>query len=263
APARMGRRAAVDAPLRGHAKPTIEAMLDRVEQKRTADFYRAMLEAKRDWLDKKRKQESSDAVPIKPQRLIGEIAAAADDDAVFVCDTGTSTAWTARHLPVRPNQRYTLSSALASMAFAMPGAIGAKLSYPDRQVIAIAGDGGLAMLMGDFVTAVRYELPIICVVLNNRQLGFIALEQQAKGLPPHSIDLTNPDFAAFARACGGFGSSVEHPSEIRAAFAKAVASGQPAIIDVRVDPNELILPPRISLEQAANFGLSKLKAFLE
>ena len=148
------------------------------------------------------------------------------------------------------------------MAFAMPGAIGAQLLYPDRKVISIAGDGGFAMLMADFVTAVRYELPIVCVVLDNAKLGFIALEQEAKGLPEHSIDLVNPDFVEFARSCGGIGMRVESPDEIDGALEEAFSSNRPSVLNVLVDPTELIIPPKITLEQAANFGLAKIKEFI-
>jgi thiamine pyrophosphate-dependent acetolactate synthase large subunit-like protein len=262
APARMGRRVAVAGPLRGHAKPTLEALLERVGAKDSDRFYQSIQAAKRHWRGAQEKAEQSDSKPIKPQRLIAEIAATAPDNAIFICDTGTCTAWTARHLPIGEEQRYTLSSSLASMAFAMPGAIGAQLLYPDRAVIAIAGDGAFAMLMADFVTATRYGLPIVCVVLNNDKLGFIAMEQEAKGLPEHSIDLLNPDFVAFAHACGGVGFRVEEPSEMVPALEKAFASEKPSLLDVRVDPKELIIPPRITLEQAANFGLAKVKEFL-
>ena len=262
APERMGRRAAVAGPLRGHAKSTIPALLERVAPKESDRFYQSIQDAKRSWRNKQQKSEQSEATPIKPQRLMAEIAAAAPDNAIFLCDTGTSTAWTARHLHVKQAQRYTLSSSLASMAFALPGAIGAQLLYPERKVVAIAGDGGFAMLMADFVTAARYGLPIVCVVLNNGKLGFIALEQEAKGLPEHSIDLVNPDFAAFARNCGGNGFSVTDPAEISGALAEAFASDRPSVLDVQVDPNELILPPKITVQQAANFGLAKIKEFL-
>jgi thiamine pyrophosphate-dependent acetolactate synthase large subunit-like protein len=258
----MGRRAAVAGPLRGHAKSTIPLLLERVAPKESDRFYQSIQKTKRSWRIKHEKPEQSEATPIRPQRLMAEIAAAAPDNAIFLCDTGTSTAWTARHLPVKQAQRYTLSSSLASMAFALPGAIGAQLLYPERKVIAIAGDGGFAMLMADFVTAARYELPIVCVVLNNQKLGFIALEQEAKGLPEHSIDLVNPDFAAFARNCGGNGFSVTDPAEISGALAEALASDRPSVLDVHVDPNELILPPKITVQQAANFGLAKIKEFL-
>ena len=259
-PRRIGRRVAADAPLRGHAKPTLAALRERVGAKADG-FYRGMIAEKDKWRESQHKAETSHATPIKPQRVMAEIAAHAPDDTIFLSDTGTTTAWTARHLPVKQGQRYTLSSALGSMAFAMPGAIGAKLAYPDRPVIAIAGDGGFAMLMGDFMTAVQYNLPIICVILNNRKLGFIALEQQGKGLPEHSIELTNPDFMAFAEACGGMGLRVDAPDALAPALKQALEAEKPVVIDVAVNPDELIMPPKITLSQAANFGLAKLREY--
>lgn len=261
-PHRMGRRAPVAAPLRGHAKPSLQELNARVKEKSDDRFYRDMQKEKDKERNGHRKAEQSDAAPIKPQRAIADLAAAAPDNAIFLCDTGTTTAWTARHLAVGANQRYTLSSALASMAFALPAAIGAQFSYPDRPVVAIAGDGGFAMLMADFVTAVKYDLPITCVIFNNSKLGFIALEQEAKGLPEHSIDLLNPDFVAFAEACGGVGFRVEKASDLAGVYEKAIATQKPAVVEVMVDPDELIMPPKISLEQAVNFGIAKVREAL-
>jgi thiamine pyrophosphate-dependent acetolactate synthase large subunit-like protein len=187
------------------------------------------------------------------------ISDAAPDDAIFLADTGTATAWTARHLHVKPGHRYTLSGGLATMAFAFPGAIGAQLAFPDRRVVAICGDGAFAMLMGDYVTAVRYGLPIVTVVLNNAKLGFIQLELEAKGLPDWGTDLTNPDFAAVAAACGGWGRKVSAPDDIGPALQEAFAQGGPALLDVMVDPDALIMPPKIGLSQAVNFGLAKVR----
>lgn len=260
-PLRMGRRTALDVALKGHAQVTLTELLKQVEEKSNDKFYQSMQKEKAKERSNHAKAEQSDAVPIRPQRVIAELAAIAPDDAIFVCDTGTTTAWTARHLPIGERQRYTLSSSLASMAFALPGAIGAQIAYPDRQVIAIAGDGGFAMLMADFVTAARYELPITCVVFNNGELGFIALEQEAKGYPRHSIDLVNPDFVEIAEASGGVGIRVEEPAELKSAFEKALASDKPALVEVVVDPKELIMPPKITLDQALNFGLAKAKEF--
>jgi len=141
-------------------------------------------------------------MPVSPPRLIHELSERAPADAIFLSDTGTSTASTARHLCVSEHRRYTLSGGLASMAFAMPAAIGAQFAYPDRRVIAVAGDGAFGMLMQDFVTAVRYELPIIVIVLNNGKLGFITLEQESSGLPDFGTELANPDYAAVAQASG-------------------------------------------------------------
>ena len=261
-PGRMGRRAPVAGPLRAHAKPALEDLLANIDDNPSDKFYVAMQKEKEKERKNHAKAERADASPIKPQRATADLAAAAPADAIFLCDTGTTTAWTARHLPIGPDQRYTLSSALASMAFAMPGAIGAQLSFPDRPVISIAGDGGFAMLMADFVTAVKYDLPITCVVFNNSKLGFIALEQEAKGLPEHSIDLLNPDFVQFAESCGGVGMRVENPEDLRETYERAIGTAKPVIVDVAVDPGELIMPPKITLEQAINFGIAKAKEAL-
>jgi pyruvate oxidase len=258
-PGRMGRRAPLTAPLRGQAKPALEELLPRTREKMDDGFYREMQQQKADEQQGMRTAEQSDDVPIKPQRVMAEVSSVASDKAIFLADTGTSTAWTARHLPIGAEQRYSLSSALGSMAFAMPAAIGAQFAYPDRQVIAIAGDGAFAMLMADFVTAVKYELPITCLILNNSKLGFIAFEQEAKGLPQHSIDLLNPDFVKFAEACGGVGFRVEKPGDLTPAIKQALASPHPAVVDIMVDADELILPPRISLKQAFHFGLAKVR----
>ncbi len=259
---RMGKRAEVAAPLRGHAKPTLQELLHRVSEKSDQAFYTKVQKEKTREHNAWNTVETSDDTPIRPQRLMAEITKAAPDDAIFLCDTGTSTAWTARHLRVKETQRYTLSSGLGSMAFAMSGAIGAQLAYRDKRVFAIAGDGGFAMLMADFVTAVRYELPIICVVLNNQKLGFIALEQEGKGFPEHSIGLVNPDFVAFAKACGGDGVRVDEPDAIAPALADALSAKTPYVIDVLVNPGELILPPKITVEQAYQFGVAKVRELL-
>lgn len=258
-PRRIGRRSAVVGPLLGHAGPTLDLLLANIGERSDTAFLDKMLDEKTKELRKHSKVETSDAAPIKPQRVMAEITKAAPRDAIFLCDTGTTTAWSARHLGVGPDQRFTLSSAYASMAFALPGAIGAQLAFPDRPVIAVAGDGGFAMLMADLVTATRYDLPITCVVFENEELGFIALEQEAKGLAKHSIDLINPDFVAFAEACGALGLRVTDVEALAPALSEAIAHPGPAVVNVVVDPDELIMPPRITAAQAWNFGLAKVR----
>jgi len=258
-PTRIGKRHPVDIGLVGHAGPTMAKLTELADADRSPRFLEDMQAAMRSWLEHQDKAGTSDDVPINPPRVLHELTDAAPEDAIFCCDTGTITAWSARHLRLTPGQRYTLSGGLASMAFALPAAIGAQLAYPDRRVFALAGDGAFAMLMGDFVTAVKYELPVVCIVLNNAKLAFITLEQEAKGLPDWGTDLRNPDFAAFARACGGEGIAVDKPGDIRPAIEQALSSGKPSIIDVTVDPDALIMPPRIELSQAMNFGLAKVR----
>lgn len=261
-PGRMGRRVALSVPLYGHAKPTLAMLLAEVAQKESDDFYVEIQGKKREERNRLAKSELSDAHPIKPQRAVAELNRIVPDDTIFVCDTGTTTAWTARHLQIGDKQRYTLSSSLASMGFALPGAIGAQLAYPDRPVVAITGDGGFAMLMSDFVTAVARDLPITVVIFNNNELSFIGLEQEAKGYAKHAIDLINPDFCAIAEACGGKGIRVEKADDLERAYRDALASACPTVVDVKVDADEIIMPPKVTADQAIKFGLAKVKGAL-
>ena len=258
-PTQIGKRCRVDVPLAGHAGPTLNRLAELCEPKAKPAFRDDMQQHMRKWLRAQDELESAVDVPIKPARAIADLGRAAPDNCIFTCDTGTATAWTARHLRLRETQRYTLSGGLASMGYALPAAIGAKLAYPEAPVAAIAGDGGFAMLMADFLTAVRYKLPIVVVVLNNDKLAFISMEQNARGLPEYGTDLTNPNFAEIALACGGRGFRVEEPDELEPALAAAFASDQPTVIDVIVDPDELVVPPTLSLSDAANYGLAKIR----
>lgn len=258
-PTRIGKRHPVDVGLVGDAGSTLRALQSRVDAKSARNFLDRMQKEMADWRKQQAREEASDKVPIHPPRIFAALSKIAPDDALFLCDTGTATAWSARNLRIRQGQRFTLSGNLASMAFALPAAIGAQLTYPDRRVFAICGDGAFSMLMGDFLTAVHYELPIIVLVLNNGKLGFIRLEQEAKGLPDWGTTITNPDFAAFARVCGGEGLTVEKPDALEDALLQALAFGKPTIIDIHVDPDALIMPPSISLKQGLNFGLAKIR----
>ena len=255
----IGRRAPVDMGLVGDAGGSLTALADALDTPRDGAFLRDMQAEMTRWRTLRDKAEADTATPIRSPALMRAISDAAPDDAIFLADTGTATAWTARHLRVRPGQRYTLSGGLATMAFAFSGALGAQLAYPDRRVIAICGDGAFAMLMGDYLTAVKHGLPIVTVVLNNAKLGFIQLELEAKGLPDWGTDLTNPDFAAVAVACGGWGRKVAAPDEMGPALREALAQDGPALLDVMVDPDALIMPPKVGLSQAVNFGLAKVR----
>jgi len=258
-PTQIGKRHPADIALVGQAGPTLALLTTQVRAERSADFLHAMQEEMQSWLAQQSEAEQSDESPIQPPRVMHALANLAAQDAIFVCDTGTVTAWTARHLRLKPGQRYTLSGGLASMAYALPGAIGAQLANPDRHVFALAGDGAFAMLMGDFVTAVKYDLPIVVLVLNNAKLGFITLEQQSKGLPDYGTGLDNPDFAAFAWACGGVGFTVDRADQLEKAIEDALSSKKPTVIDIMVDPAALILPPKLDVSLAMNFGLAKVR----
>ncbi len=261
-PTRLGRRYPVDVGLPGHAAPTLAALEGRLEQKLDGAFIESIRESVADWNEKMDATETSGDTPLHPQAVARAVGEAAADDAIFVADTGAVTVWACRNLHLRGEQRFTLSSSLASMAFALPGAIGAQFAYPGRQVIALAGDGGFSMLMADFATAVKYELPITVVVFNNHKLGLIQMEQEVQGFPEFQTHLHDIDFAAFARACGGEGARVGTLDELRASLAEALASDRAWVLDVEINPEERTMPPRVELGQAVGFGVAKVKEFL-
>ena len=171
---------------------------------------------------------------VDPRSVIDALSSVISDDAVVALDIGDVTYWYTQYFRA-VRQRTLISSHLASMGFSLPAALAAKLEYPDRQVICIAGDGGFAMSMADFTTAVKYNLPIIVILFNNSAFGRVTGEQQEMGLPDLTIELTNPDFAAYARSCGGFGIRVERKQEIRDALRLAIDSDLPSIVEVLTD----------------------------
>lgn len=254
-PDRIGLRYPVDVGLVGDAKPTVAALSRFVERKTDRSFLEEAQAGMKEWWELMRTRAMRDDVPIKPQRVAWELSELAADDAILSGDSGTNTIWAARQFRIRKNQKFSCSGTLSTMACALPYSIAAKLAFPERQSIAFVGDGGFTMLMGEFLTAVKYKLPIIVVIIKNNTLGQIKWEQIVfLGNPEYGCELHNPDFAKYAEACGGFGITVERPEDIRPALEQAIASGKPAIVEVVVDPNEPPLPSKISATQALNFA---------
>lgn len=260
-PIHIGNRLRVDIGLAGDSLSTINTLLPLVNQKQDNAYLKGLQEEMKEWWKKMDEEEQNNKEPIAPQMLARLVGKLADDDAIFCCDTGTVTVWAARHIRIREGQEFTLSGGLASMAFGLPAAIGAKLTYPRRQVIALCGDGGFAMLMGDFLTAVQYNLPIIVIIFNNHKLGLIQMEQEVMGWPEYETHLHNPDFSAFAKICGGDGEKVSKPQDLEQAILNAYNSGKPYILDVEVNPGELTTPPEITVSQAIGFAKAKVKEF--
>ncbi len=261
----LGRRRGGVRGIQGDVGNAARWLLDHTETREDGDHLDEVRSSRDRWnglLEHWESLDRSDEV-VHPQavaRLLGELAA---DDAIFTCDTGIVTVWGARHLHLRKGQRFTLSANLGSMAYALPAAIGAQFSHPDRQVIALAGDGGFNMLMGEFLTAVKYDLPVKIVVFNNRKLGLIQMEQEAEGFPESETELQNPEYAPLARAMGGEGWEVSVPGDLRDTLEEALRSRGPALIDVRVNSDELSWPPSIDFKQAAGFGIAKVKELFQ
>jgi pyruvate dehydrogenase (quinone)/pyruvate oxidase len=254
-PDRIGLRYPVDVGLVGDAKPTVAALSRFIERKTDRRFLEQAQEGMKDWWELMRTRAVRDDVPIKPQRVAWELSELAADDAILSADSGTNTIWAARQFKIKKNQKFSCSGTLATMACALPYSIAAKLAFPERQSIAFVGDGGFTMLMGEFLTAVKYKLPIIVVIIKNNTLGQIKWEQIVfLGNPEYGCELHNPNFAKFAEACGGVGFTVERPEDIRPALEQAIATGQPAVVEVVVDPNEPPMPSKISAAQALHFA---------
>ena len=264
-PENLGRRTRIDLGLVGDVGPTIEALLPRLASRAERghlDDSLAHYKAARAELDELATAKSG-RKPIHPQhltRIVDEIAA---DNAVFTADVGTPTVWAARYLTMNGRRRLVGSWAHGSMANALPHAIGVQASFPGRQVVALCGDGGFAMLMGDVLTLVQMQLPIKLVIYNNSTLGFVQMEMQAAGQLDWGVDLKNPDFAAMARAVGLHGVRVEDPADLQAGVSEVLAQPGPALLDAVIATQELSMPPHIAAKEAAGFSLYTLRALLD
>lgn len=257
---RIGLRYPVEVGLVGDSKATLQQLKGMLKRNESRSFIERCQERMKDWWELMEERATRDDVPIKPQRVAWELSQLVDDDAIISTDSGTITTWIARHFKIRGRQQFSCSGTLATMACALPYSIAAKVAYPKRQSIAFVGDGGFSMLMCDFVTAVKYDLPIIVIVIKNNTLGQIKWEQIVfLGNPEYGVELHPIDFAKFAEACGGVGITVKKPEEIAPALQKAIASGKPCVVEVEVDPFEPPMPSKVTLEQAANFGKALLR----
>ena len=263
-PAALGRRVQLDLGIVGDVTETVRALLTRLDRK--AD--RRFVDAARAHYVKARRGLDDLATPsapgraIHPQyltRLVSELAA---PDAIFTADVGTPTVWAARYLAMNGKRRLVGSFNHGSMANALPQAIGAQAAFPNRQVVSLSGDGGYSMLMGDFISLSQLDLPVKVVVYDNGTLGFVAMEMKAGGYLDTGTDLKNPNFAAMAEAMGIKGLRVEQSSELEGALKEAFAHKGPVLVDVVTAKQELVMPPKIQLEQAKGFSLYMLKAII-
>ena len=252
---RIGLRFPVDVGLIGDARGTLAALSPFVERKENREHLDEAQKGMDEWWELMETRATSDAVPIKPQRVAFELSKLASDDAIISTDSGTITAWIAREFRMRGRQKFSCSGTLATMAPGLPYAIAAQIAFPDRQSIAFVGDGGFTMLMGEFVTAVKYDLPITVVIIKNNTLGQIKWEQIVfLGNPEYGCELQKIDFAKYAEACGGLGFTVREPDHLASTLETALASGRPSVVEVYVDPFEPPMPPKVSVKQAMHFA---------
>jgi pyruvate dehydrogenase (quinone) len=264
-PEALGNRCALDIGVIGHVADTLDALMPLVEEKQDtvhlddalADYRKA-----RAGLDRLAEEGGASKI-IHPQHVNALVSQLASEDAVFTCDVGTPVAWAARYLRMNGRRRLVGSFNHGSMANAMLHAIGAQAAFPGRQVISMSGDGGFAMMMGEFLTLIQHKLPVKVVVLNNGTLGFVEIEMKASGFVDVGCDLTNPNFAAMAEAIGIKGVRVEKPEDLEAALRAVLEHEGPALLDVVTARQELVMPPTKTIDEAEKFGTFMLKAVLD
>ncbi|WP_448316265.1 pyruvate dehydrogenase [Streptomyces sp. CO7] len=265
-PEHLGRRSRLDLAVWGDVKETLKCLIPRVKEKTNRRFLDKMLKKHADALEgvvKAYTRKVEKHVPIHPEYVASVLDEMADDDAVFTVDTGMCNVWAARYITPNGRRRVIGSFSHGSMANALPMAIGAQFTDRHRQVVSMSGDGGFAMLMGEFLTLVQYDLPVKVVLFNNSSLGMVELEMLVAGLPSHGTANTNPDFAAVAQACGAFGVRVEKPKDLPGALKAAFRHKGPALVDVVTDPNALSIPPKIKKDMVTGFALSASKVVLD
>ena len=262
---RLGRRAKIKMGLCGDVKDTLQELLPLVRQKTNDSFLREQLAH----YDKvKRNLRSAAEVKgkdekIHPEYVISLIDELASKDAVFTVDTGMTCVWGARYLQATGKRKMLGSFNHGSMANAMPQAIGAALAYPGRQTVALCGDGGLSMMLGDLATIVQYKLPVKLIVFNNRSLGMVKLEMEVAGLPDWQTTMLNPDFARVALSMGMAGYNGSNPDDVLPTLTKAFASDGPVLGNIMTEPNALAMPPKIEFTQMLGFAQTMYKLLME
>ncbi|MCG6494936.1 pyruvate dehydrogenase [Kitasatospora sp. A2-31] len=256
---RLGRRTPLELAVHGDVSATLRAVLPLLEPKADRAFLDEMLRRHCRALEDVVGAYTRDIdkhLPIHPEYVASVLDGIAADDAVFTVDTGMNNVWAARYLQPNGRRRVIGSFLHGSMANALPHAIGAQLACPGRQVVAMAGDGGLSMLLGELLTVARLRLPVKTVVFNNGALGMIKLEMLVSGYPEAETDNGDVDYAGIARAMGVPAKRVTEPARVREVLAEALERPGPALVDVVTDPNALAVPPHVTAAQLKGFALA-------
>src|SRR6202167_5677534 len=261
---RLGRRSKIDLGIWGDVRETLKALLPMLDAKPDRQFLDTTLRKHQEKLRKMNVyvDHVGKRLPMHPEPVAAALSEVAAPNAIFTADTGMCNVWSARHIKATKDRRIIGSFNHGSMANALPQAIGAQCAYPGRQVVAMCGDGGFAMTMGDILTVTQYNLPIKMVVFDNSALGMVKLEMETAGLPDFQTDLKNPNFAKLAEAIGIMGVRIENPSDLTSAIKKALQHSGPALIDVVTDANALSIPSHADRSQAVGFALAMGKMVL-
>jgi pyruvate dehydrogenase (quinone)/pyruvate oxidase len=259
-PRRVGLRYPVDVGLVGDSKCVLSELLPLLRKNDSGKFLKHAQDAMKDWRTLMQERGTRTDTPMKPQVVTHELNKLLDDDAIVITDSGTITCWVARHVEMRGNMMFSCSGTLASMACGLPYAIAAATAHPDRQVVAVIGDGSAAMLMGDLVTLRKYDLNAKIIVIKNNALGQIKWEQMVfLGNPEFGCELEPIDFVQVAEGCGLKAVRIDDPAQCGDQLREALATKGPCLIEAVVDPLEPPFPPKIETKQALNMAKALAK----
>ncbi len=257
---RIGLRHPADVGLVGDCGRVLDSLLPLIERKVERSFLESAQKNMQGWNELLLSRASNMDKPLKPQVVTHTLNKFLQPDAVIASDCGTVTTWCARYIQMQADMLFTASGLLATMGNGLPYAIGAAVAFPGRQVVAVVGDGGLTMMLGEVATMVKYDLPIKVIVIKNNTLGQIKWEQMVfEGNPEFGVDLQPIDFAAYARACGAAGFTVDDPTKVEEVLRQAFTHPGPAVIEAVVDPNEPAMPGHATLDQAWHFAKSMIR----
>jgi thiamine pyrophosphate-dependent acetolactate synthase large subunit-like protein/rubredoxin len=239
-PMMIAKNYPVEVGLWGNSAEILPRLTAAVKEKKDEIYLAEITELKKQWIDLLRQEADSSRKPIRPQYIIEVLNKKIASDAIISLDVGENGWWFGRNFWMKPTQKMVMSGYLASMGTGLPGAMAARLAYPENQAVCITGDGGFSMVMGDFLTAVKYRLPVKVFIFNNKQLGMIMQEQKVEHYPNWQTELHNCDFAEYANNCGGTGIRVTDPGELNGAVDKALSSEKAVIVDIDTDPRRFV-----------------------
>lgn len=258
---KLGSRHKTNVAILGDAKESMKRLVQNGRRKPVTRFLEACRQNRQNWLNWMHSFDDTKDSPMRPEPVFKEINRIATDDAVFITDVGNVTIFAIRLLDMNGNQQqFTTSGLFATMGYGVPGGIGAKLSYPDKQVFTLSGDGGFAMVMQDIITQVKYNLPIINIVFSNASFGFIDAEQEDTRQPKYGVELMDADYAKIAEGMGAKAFSVTHPDQLKNAFDEASASKVPVVIDIKLN-HERPFPAEAFILDEEKYGKEAVEAF--
>jgi pyruvate oxidase len=236
----IAKKYPVEVGLLGNSAVLIPKLTEKAKEKQNTKYLNEITQLKQEWLKQLQREAVGSLKPIRPPYIMKVLNEKIADNAVISLDVGENCWWFGRNFQMKRTQKMVMSGYLATMGFGLPGAMAAAVAYPDRQIVCIAGDGGFSMVMADFLTVLKYQMPVKVFVLNNQSLGMIKQEQKVEGYHIWQTELYNPNFADFAEHSGGVGIKVTEPGELEAAVDKALSAKKPVIVDIDTDPRRFI-----------------------